>query len=1004
MNNIPNSASAAKAVDAPHHTLTPAAIAARYGVPHPAPSAPVTAAPITDRELFEVHFPDTGRLCLAYDRSLDRKPSFSEFFDQWDDFWNRSDTLVAAGHSVFVSPSVFVDDATRRMNEQVQVRKNLAIDIDVHPSGKKDGTGNPCFRSAQEAIATLNGYCQTHGLKPPNMNILSGSGLHCWWLFDQPLAPNEWSKLASDFKRALLAIDPRFGADTSRWTDLSGVLRPPGSINRKPGYGPTGIEVTLERGHDSPWPIADIAGWCAGFNKMQPKALASNPATNAVKAVSSGLMPSLKGKPVAPDRLRSALDYLAANGLAASVSNGGEWANILLSIAGAAKVGEISSDLAEELMRSFSKLDIAAYEATDGGAESEKRLAHMLANATGDRSAGSIFQQAKDLGWVDPGEPSPFASTAPHLMGAGIVHASGLSLKLMENVMRHGIAQTDELLEIMAATPTVQKGHLAYDTAAHVLRIYANGLWHALPSPDNPQNEGACRALNALKAEVMILAREVGEVEEQWATRWMERALDYKRIQNGVSDDTEVEPGCGVTIGMCKALAHRLGKAASPGKVGANQRAELRRKRTEFISGDGFSKVWKRLGNLPQLRRADFGNGTINNRRAVIVGADYVLRDDGSLGVFDPRYLATCGTDYFFNPPDRDDVHQALMSPEGWLPPYPQPRAFVKVLKHVCNDDTAVMAYVLSLIGAKLIGKETGQKALAFIGAPASGKSLTLKALERALGNLVKALSKNILAGSQRDDTRIASLMKEKPKFLTCGEFQDFSGRTDWALFKEIVGGDTVNARIAYQQSGTDGRFNALLLLASNGLPPMADDVAAVIRRVDAVNVPAHRRLKGTALDTTLEASVMAEAPEIARLLVFAGLRFNASNPRPAAFDRAAEVIDPSWGPKVRQWLAEATQPDPAGHESITGLKLSFDQWCRDALAKEGNIKSEELTAAILEFGNGAYSKGRKRPVGVGAKGSALASIIGLRFIQPATGLASASGSVVPFTRSFGSP
>lgn len=1005
MNKVLNSSKNAKPINAPVSTLTPAQLRARYGTPSQSIALPTGP---NDREFFEAHFAPHGKLCVSYDGNPKKRgrPTHSKFFADWPEFWNCIDKLVALGHSVFVSPATFVDTATQRTGDNVDTRQNLAIDIDVHESGFKDGKGNPCHVSADAALAALDQACRTRSLPFPNMIIRSGSGLHVWWLLDRPLPRSEWLVLAEAFKNAILAIDKRFGADTSRWTDASGVLRPPGSINRKVEYGTGGLPVTLESAHPTPWAVTGVATWCASITPTA-KSMAFAPQSSSIPLQSqrsvetSVLVPSSKGMPISTDRLRSALSVLAEKGLAAKHSYGGDWLNIMMALAGAAKLGEIAREDAEVLMRWFSKSDDAAYNGLDAGKESETRIVDMLANAKGDRSVGSVLKAAKDHGWTDPGELIPSLGGMPPKTKLNPENWSKI-------IMSGGIAQTLELVQIILATPTAKSGHLALDRKAGVLRIYADGVWHAVPTPDCPDHDGACSALERLREEAFIIARQLGIIEDDWARRWIARAYDQDLIRKGIIDESEIEPGSEVTVGTVKALAMRLGKGAAMSKAGVAQRAELRRKRMDFMSADGFRKAWKELPNQPELRKASFGKGKVDGRLAVIVALDAVLRDDGTLGAFNPGYFATYQATYEFGIPDDPVVHTAVASPAGWEPPQAAPVNYLRALRHLTGNDNAVIKHVLGLMGAKLLGRDTGQKALAFIGAPASGKSLLIKGTAHAVGSAARAIGKNILAGSQRDDTRIASLIKERPRFLTCSEFQDFSGKADWGTFKEIVGGDTINARIAYDKAGIDGRFDALLILASNGLPPMASDVMAVLRRLDIVFVPAHRQLKGAAINSGLEAAIIAEAPEIARLLVQFGVQFRADQPRPEAMKRAVDMVDTSWGPKVRQWLTENTIADPLGHAPLSALNLNFDKWCKDALGIVGEIKSDELAAQIIDQGGGLYAKGRKRAPGAPPSSNALASIVGLRiatggFSNGMVAGAATAGVVVPI-QSTGTP
>jgi hypothetical protein len=75
-------------------------------------------------------------------------------------------------------------------------------------------------------------FCHVAQLPLP-VFVASGAGLHAYWPLTEPLAPEEWKLYA----RGLKNFCEKFGlrADPSRTTDVSSVLRTPGTHNRKNG-------------------------------------------------------------------------------------------------------------------------------------------------------------------------------------------------------------------------------------------------------------------------------------------------------------------------------------------------------------------------------------------------------------------------------------------------------------------------------------------------------------------------------------------------------------------------------------------------------------------------------------------------------------------------------------------------------------------------------------------------------------------------------------------------
>lgn len=100
--------------------------------------------------------------------------------------------------------------------------KSFWLDIDVGP-------GKP-YASQKEALGALAAFCRALNLPPPII-VSSGSGLHVYWPLQRTLDQDTWKRHASGLKdlcdRHGLKVDP------TRTTDISSVLRTPGTHNRK---------------------------------------------------------------------------------------------------------------------------------------------------------------------------------------------------------------------------------------------------------------------------------------------------------------------------------------------------------------------------------------------------------------------------------------------------------------------------------------------------------------------------------------------------------------------------------------------------------------------------------------------------------------------------------------------------------------------------------------------------------------------------------------------------
>ena len=102
--------------------------------------------------------------------------------------------------------------------------KAIWLDIDVKEPPKG-------YATLTDALAALSAFCDSIALPPPSAVVLSGGGLHIYWISDKPLTPDEWRPYAEGLKGAAV----KFGlkCDAGCTTDAARVLRVPGTFNYK---------------------------------------------------------------------------------------------------------------------------------------------------------------------------------------------------------------------------------------------------------------------------------------------------------------------------------------------------------------------------------------------------------------------------------------------------------------------------------------------------------------------------------------------------------------------------------------------------------------------------------------------------------------------------------------------------------------------------------------------------------------------------------------------------
>lgn len=158
---------------------------------------------------------------------------------------NQTNLTVYHACAAYKEPyfEVEVDGETKRKYRGQQnwyKAKSFWADIDCGESKAAEGKG---YATKKDAATAIISFCRTNNIPDP-MLVDSGGGIHCYWPLTQPIGPNSWRTIAASFKAALagagLLVDP------TRTADLSSVLRPVGSHNRKPGRDVRQVKVVRD--------------------------------------------------------------------------------------------------------------------------------------------------------------------------------------------------------------------------------------------------------------------------------------------------------------------------------------------------------------------------------------------------------------------------------------------------------------------------------------------------------------------------------------------------------------------------------------------------------------------------------------------------------------------------------------------------------------------------------------------------------------------------------------
>lgn len=151
----------------------------------------------------------------------DRKQGFFRTVEELAQVCVRLDQT---GNNTYYALASFEDKTAGRKQANVKHIKVVAADIDC-------GEGKP-FATWREGLTSLGWFIGKLKLPRPVM-VMSGRGVHAYWVFDRDLTVNEWYPLASAFKAA--AADLGFSIDPSVSSDSARVMRPVGTHNHKNG-------------------------------------------------------------------------------------------------------------------------------------------------------------------------------------------------------------------------------------------------------------------------------------------------------------------------------------------------------------------------------------------------------------------------------------------------------------------------------------------------------------------------------------------------------------------------------------------------------------------------------------------------------------------------------------------------------------------------------------------------------------------------------------------------
>lgn len=149
--------------------------------------------------------------------------------------FNRAREYSQKVYDVYFSPAEFMECAKTRKAQDVACVRGFWVDIDV-----KAAQGQ-WYATLAEAKAAIKAFRIAAGLPRPTHVVISGNGLHVYWVLSDPIDPTQWLAYAKRFKELTKALG--LLADPTRTADIASLMRFPETFNFKDKAKPLAVEL-----------------------------------------------------------------------------------------------------------------------------------------------------------------------------------------------------------------------------------------------------------------------------------------------------------------------------------------------------------------------------------------------------------------------------------------------------------------------------------------------------------------------------------------------------------------------------------------------------------------------------------------------------------------------------------------------------------------------------------------------------------------------------------------
>lgn len=156
---------------------------------------------------------------------------------------SMTDTITMPDGRTFAAASRHADTAT--------LIKSIFLDVDIKTPPKG-------YVSLKEALNAIAFFIASSHLPGPSALVLSGGGVHVYWISNRALTIAEWKPFAEGLKSEAMRLGLR--ADYGVTADPARILRVPGTFNRKIAGNPRPVKILgLGRDYDFATDLANLA-------------------------------------------------------------------------------------------------------------------------------------------------------------------------------------------------------------------------------------------------------------------------------------------------------------------------------------------------------------------------------------------------------------------------------------------------------------------------------------------------------------------------------------------------------------------------------------------------------------------------------------------------------------------------------------------------------------------------------------------------------------------------